>query len=167
VRTQCRQLHSLSNALYYYNRTKLGILHERQVPNDKFLYFIETINKRLNITRMVWVIAFSSPDTFSINDIQLSMKLHHNLFNFVYHDKSCYRDNVNRAAGLRTGVMVFANSTYKLHLDMKPSAHLPGISHLDTFAWTRNLASIYRDLAKTTPPRHRRQLPIPPGRQTV
>jgi hypothetical protein len=66
----------------------------------------------------------------------------------VYQDKSCYRDRVNRAAGQRTGVMVFAGATYKLHLDMKPSAHLPGISHLDTFAWTRNFEAVYRDSGK-------------------
>ena len=93
--------------------------------HDKF-YKRDRINTCLNITRMVWVIAFSSPDNFSIDDILLRMKLHHNLLNFVYHDKSCYRDKVNRAAGLRTGVMVFANSTYKLHLDMKPSAPSTG-----------------------------------------
>jgi len=113
---------------------------------------------------MVWVIAFGSPDNFSIDDKQLCEKLHHTLLNFVYHDKSCYRDKVNRAAGQRTGVMVFAGATYKPHLDMKLLPHLPGLSNLDTSALTRNLASIYRDLAKTTPPRRRRQLPIPPGR---
>jgi hypothetical protein len=44
--------------------------------------------------------------------------------------------------------MVFAGATYKLHLDMKLLPHLPGLSHLDTSAWTRNYASIYRDLGK-------------------
>jgi hypothetical protein len=56
----------------------------------------------------------------------------------VYHDYSCYRDKVNRAASQRTGVMparttvrsggVFAGATYKLHLDMKLPPHLPGLT---------------------------------------
>jgi hypothetical protein len=66
----------------------------------------------------------------------------------MYHDNSCYRDKINRAAGHRTGVMVFAGATYKLHLDMKLLPHLPGLIHLDTSAWTRNFASVYRDLGK-------------------
>jgi hypothetical protein len=66
----------------------------------------------------------------------------------VYQDKSCYRDKVNRAAGQRTGDMVFAGANYNLHRDMKLLPHLPGLSHLDTFAWTRNSTSVYRDLGK-------------------
>jgi hypothetical protein len=44
--------------------------------------------------------------------------------------------------------MVFAGATYKLHLDTKLPPHLPGLSHLDTSAWTRNFAAVYRDLGK-------------------
>ena len=66
----------------------------------------------------------------------------------MYHDKSCYRDKVNRAAGQRTGVMVFADATYILYLDMKLSPYLPGFSHLDTSDWTINYTSVYRDLVK-------------------
>jgi hypothetical protein len=46
-----------------------------------------------------------------------------------------------------------SRQTGQLHLDMKLLPHLPGLSHLDTFTWTRNCAAVYRDLAKTTPPR--------------
>jgi hypothetical protein len=49
----------------------------------------------------------------------------------MYHDKSCYRDKVNRAAGSRTGVMVFAGATYKLHRDME---HPP--VYRDSAIWT-------------------------------
>jgi hypothetical protein len=49
------------------------------------------------------------------------------LFNFWYLDKSCCRDNVNRAAGRRSGALFFAR-------------------HLDCFIITRQFASIYRDL---------------------
>jgi hypothetical protein len=89
-----------------------------------------------------------SPDNFSIDDKQLCEKQHHYLVTFVYQDKSGYRDKVNRAAGRRTGVMVFAGATYKLHLDMILLPHLPGLSHLDSSAWTRNFESVYRDLGK-------------------
>jgi len=34
---------------------------------------------------------------------------------------------------------------------MTNPARLPGLRHLDKFAWKRKLPSIYRDFAKTTP----------------
>jgi hypothetical protein len=44
--------------------------------------------------------------------------------------------------------MVFADATYKQHLDMKHLPHLSGLSHLDTSAWTKNFAAFYQDFGK-------------------
>ena len=85
----------------------------------------------------------------------------------MYQDKSCYRDKVNRAAGQRTGVMVFAGVTYKLHHDMKPSAPSTGTPPSRPLCLDEKLRVIYRDWAKTTPPRRRRQLTKPPGRYSA
>jgi hypothetical protein len=71
------------------------------------------------------------------------------LLNFVYRDYSCCRDKVNRAAGRRTVVMVFASPTRQFYRDVTNPAHLPGFSRLDNFIWTRKFASVYRDFAKT------------------
>ena len=46
----------------------------------------------------------------------------------------------------------FAVPFRKYNLDLKLIRHLPGPSHLDTFAWTRNLSSIYLDWQKTRQP---------------
>lgn len=46
----------------------------------------------------------------------------------------------------------FAVPFIKCNLDLKLIRHLPGPSHLDNFAWTRNLPSIYRDWQKTRQP---------------
>jgi hypothetical protein len=45
--------------------------------------------------------------------------------------------------------MVFAAPSGLFYRDKTNPAHLPGPSHLDNFAWTRKLPSIYRDFAKT------------------
>jgi hypothetical protein len=47
--------------------------------------------------------------------------------------------------------MVFASPPRQFYRDGTTRGRLPGFSHLDNFAWTRKLASIYRDFAKTTP----------------
>ncbi len=86
---------------------------------------------------MVWVIAFSSPDSLVISSISLCDQLHHPLLNFWYHDKSCYRDKVNRAAGRRTVVMVFASPSGQFYRDVTTSRHLSGLTHLDNFIVTR------------------------------
>jgi hypothetical protein len=111
---------------------------------------------------MVWVIgcselvalkcssvAFSSPDNFSISSKSLREKTPHNLLNFLYHDYSFCRDKVNRAAGLRAVVMVFAEPLRQFYHDGTTSYRLSGLSHLDNFIMTRKLSSIYRDFAKT------------------
>jgi hypothetical protein len=46
-------------------------------------------------------------------------------------------------------VMVFAALSGLFYHDMTNPAHLSGLIHLDNFAWTRKLPSIYRDFAKT------------------
>ena len=48
-------------------------------------------------------------------------------------------------------VMVFASPPRQFYRDGTTRGRLPGLSHLDNFAGTRKLPSIYRDFAKTTP----------------
>ncbi len=54
-----------------------------------------------------------------------------------------------RAAGQRTVAMVFASPLRQFYLDGTIPAHLSGLSRQDSFFWTRKLASIYREFAKT------------------
>ena len=98
---------------------------------------------------MVWVIAFGSPDRSIISSKSLCDQNYFNLSNFRYHDCSCYRDRVNRAAGRRTVVMVFATPLRQFYRDVTIPAHLSGLNRQDSSIWTRKLASIYLDLAKT------------------
>jgi len=98
---------------------------------------------------MVWVIAFGSPDNLVISSIRLCDQNYSHLSKFRYRDYSCCRDKVNRAAGLRTVVMVFAEPPRQFYRDVTTPAHLPGLSHLDNFIWTKKLTSVYRDFAKT------------------
>jgi hypothetical protein len=94
----------------------------------------------------------------------------------MYHDYSCCQDKVNRAAGRRAVVMVFASSSGQFYLDVTNSYHLSGLTHLDNFIMTQNsqpspglviVKTIYRDpklivhlpgLAKNAAPRRGRQL---------
>jgi len=48
-------------------------------------------------------------------------------------------------------VMVFASPPRQFYRDGTTIVRLPGLSHLDNFAVTRKLGSVYRDFAKTTP----------------
>ena len=48
-------------------------------------------------------------------------------------------------------VMVFASPPRQFYRNGTTRSRLPGLRHLDNFAWTRKLASIYWDFAKTTP----------------
>jgi len=73
------------------------------------------------------------------------------LLNFVYHDKSCCRDKVNRATGLRAVVMVFASLSGLFYLDVTNPAHLSGLSHLDNFIVTRNLSPFIGTVQKHMP----------------
>ena len=98
---------------------------------------------------MVWVIAFSSPDNSVIGPKSLCEKTLHHLLKFVCLDRSCCRDKVNRAAGRRAVVMVFAAPSRQFYHDGTNPAHLSGLSHLDSFIMTRKLSSIYQDFAKT------------------
>ena len=79
----------------------------------------------------------------------LCVQIHFHLLNSWYRDYSCCRDKVNRAAGRRTVVMVFAEPLRQFYRDGTTPAHLSGLSHQDSFIWTRKLASIYLDFAKT------------------
>jgi hypothetical protein len=45
--------------------------------------------------------------------------------------------------------MVFAALLRQFYHIVTNPAHLPGLGHLDSFAWTRKLRLIYRDFAKT------------------
>jgi len=46
-------------------------------------------------------------------------------------------------------VMVFATPPRQFYHDGTTSNHLLGLSHLDSFIWTRKLVSVNRDFAKT------------------
>jgi hypothetical protein len=48
-------------------------------------------------------------------------------------------------------VMVFASPPRQFYRDGTTRVRLPGLRHLDNFAGTRKLVSVYRDFAKTTP----------------
>ena len=67
----------------------------------------------------------------------------------MYHDLSCHRDKVNRAAGWRAAVMVFASPLRQFYHDETKPARLSGLRHLDSYIWTRKRSSVYRDFAKT------------------
>jgi hypothetical protein len=45
--------------------------------------------------------------------------------------------------------MVFAEPPRQFYRDEKTPVRLPGLSHLDSSAWTRKLQPTYRDCAKT------------------
>jgi hypothetical protein len=48
-------------------------------------------------------------------------------------------------------VMFFASPPRQFYRDGTTCCRLPGFGRQDSFAWTRKLASGYRDFAKTTP----------------
>ena len=83
--------------------------------------------------------------------IKLCEQLHLNLLSFVYRDYSCCRDNVNRAAGQRAVVMVFASSSGQYYLDLTNSYHLSGLTHLDNFIVTRKSCPLTGTLQKHMP----------------
>jgi hypothetical protein len=100
---------------------------------------------------MVWVIAFSSPDSLVISSISLCDQNYSHLSNFQYRDYSCCRDKVNRAAGRRAVVMVFASPSGQFYLDVTTSFHLSGLSHLDNFIVTRKSCPLTGTLQKRMP----------------
>jgi hypothetical protein len=100
---------------------------------------------------MVWVIAFSSPDSFVISSISLCDQNYSHLSNLFYRDKSCCRDNVNRAAGQRAVVMVFASPSGQSYLDVTTPFHLSGLSRLDNFIVTRKSCPLTGTLQKRMP----------------
>jgi hypothetical protein len=100
---------------------------------------------------MVWVIAFSSPDSLVISSISLCDQNHFRLSKFRYRDYSCYRDKVNRAAGRHAVVMVFASQSGQFYLDATNPAHLSGLSHLDNFIVTRKSCPLTGTLQKHMP----------------
>ena len=73
------------------------------------------------------------------------------LLNFVHLDLSCYQDNVNRAAGRRAVVMVFASPSGQFYRDMTNPAHLSGLSHLDNFIVTLKSCPLTGTLQKRMP----------------
>jgi hypothetical protein len=81
--------------------------------------------------------------------VKLCEQLHHHLSNFVYRDNSCCRDKVNRAAGRRSAVMIFAAPLRQFYRDMTTRSRLPGFSHLENFTVKRKFSYVYQDCAKT------------------
>jgi hypothetical protein len=100
---------------------------------------------------MVWVIAFSSPDSLVISSVSLCDQKYFHLSKFRYRDKSCNRDKVNRAAGRRAVVMVFASPSGQFYLDVTTSLHLSGLSHLDNFIMRRKSCPLTGTLQKHMP----------------
>jgi hypothetical protein len=108
--------------------------------------YIWNLNFVQLLTRMVWVIAFSSPDSLVISPISLCDQHYFHLSKFRYRDQSCYRDKVYRAAGRRLVGSVFCSpfikctltiklcSVYRdshvirLYMDEKTTSHLPGLA---------------------------------------
>src|SRR5450759_4720972 len=97
-----------------------------------------------------------------LNQLHKSMRENSpHLLNFRYLDYSCCRDKVNRAAGRRAVVMVFAPDSYRepsgqFYRDVTTSYHLSGLSHLDNFIVTRKSCPLtgpdsYRDVQKRMP----------------
>ena len=60
-------------------------------------------------------------------------------------------DNVNRAAGQRAVVMVFASSSGQYYLDLTNSYHLSGLTHLDNFIVTRKSCPLTGTVQKLMP----------------
>jgi hypothetical protein len=84
---------------------------------------------------MVWVIAFGSPDNFVINPKSLWEQIYTHLLKFWCRDYSCYRDKVNRAAGLCAVVMVFAAPFRQFYRDGTNPAHLSGLFKIIPIGW--------------------------------
>jgi hypothetical protein len=80
----------------------------------------------------------------------LSTSIH--LLNFRYHDKFCYRDKVNGAAGQRAVVMVFTEPPRQLYHDERAHVCLPGLTTLTTLSGRENPRPLTGILQK---PRHR------------
>lgn len=73
------------------------------------------------------------------------------LYNFVYPDSSCCRDKVNRAAGRRAVVMVFASPSGQFYRDVTNPYHLSRLTHLDNFIVTTKSCSSIGTLQKHMP----------------
>jgi hypothetical protein len=100
---------------------------------------------------MVGLIAFGSPDNSVI-----SPKVYVSKFNLTYQIYGTVTNpaTVTRSIGLPAdahAVLVFASPPRQFYRDGTTRGRLPGFSHLDNFALTGKLASVYRDFAKTTP----------------
>jgi len=62
-----------------------------------------------------------------------------------------YGDKVNRAAGLRAVVMVFASPSGQFHRDGTTRSRLSGLSHLDNFIMTRKSCPLTGTMQKLMP----------------
>ena len=100
---------------------------------------------------MVWVIAFGSPDNSVITPKVYASKFKPTYQTFVYRDYSCCRDKVNRAAGRRAVVMVFASPSGQFYHDVTTSRRLSGLSHLDNFIVTRKSCPLTGTVQKHMP----------------
>jgi len=122
------------------------------------------IKLTLHITRMVWVIAFSSPDSLVISSISLCDQIYFHLSKFRYRDYSCCRDKINRAAIRRAVVMVFASPSGQFYLNVTIRTIYRDSVIWTTLSWYGNPAHLPGLCKNSCQPWHRRQLPIPPGR---
>ena len=117
----------------------------------QFSYILTDLKLTLHITRMVQVIAFSSPDCLVISPISQCDQNYFHLSKCRYRDYSCYRDKVNRAASLRAVVMVFASPLRQFYRDRTTRGHFSGLSHLDNFIVTRKSCPSIGTMQKLMP----------------
>jgi hypothetical protein len=103
--------------------------------NKKVLVHRDSFNISIHITRMVWVIAFSSPDSLVISPISLSDWNHFHL--------SKFRTETNPAAETRSiGLLANAQLSWFLH------HHLDSFIltwQISPFTWTQSSGQLYRD----------------------
>jgi hypothetical protein len=106
---------------------------------------------------MVWVIAFSSPDSlvisskvYAVNFIPVYKILQHP-------DKSCIRDKVIWAAGRRTSGSVFCSPFIMFTMTSNFAPFTRTLTQ-SAFILTRGFALIYQDWQKTRQPRPGRPL---------
>jgi hypothetical protein len=116
---------------------------------------------------MVWVIAFSSPDSFVID-----LKVYESKFQFTYQSfitvttPAAETKSIGLLADSSAGwrIMVFASPSGQFYHDVTNPTYLPGLSHLDNFIVTRKSCPLTGTLQKRMPTLTWTATPLPPGR---
>src|SRR5450759_2707649 len=125
------------------------MMGDYQVRSDSYRNRERLEGKFLQPTRLP-----SSARTTSQSAPKVYASKHRLTYYILWHlDCSCCLDKVNRAAGRRTVVMVFAPDSYRepsgqFYLDMTTPSHLSGLSHLDNFTGRRNFSPFIGTMQK-------------------